>query len=158
MYGSGPKSAREVICSSVYLLFFTVMLLPPGSHKTGKLTFWLEEKYGRTSRAASVAAGVGVRIQLAATSEFSYLHRQIERSRERCSLRPHGSDALNEQLVLQRTCGCEIDLRLKTGRCPAMTRVHAYPQDTDWTLIRNDAAESLRKLALPRGLEPLFSP
>ena len=47
-----PVSAcfsAKAICSSVYLLFFTVPLLPSGNHKTGNLTFCLEEKNGRTS-------------------------------------------------------------------------------------------------------------
>ena len=39
------------ICSSVNLLFFTAPLLPPGSHKTGKLAFKPEEKNGKTSPA-----------------------------------------------------------------------------------------------------------
>src|SRR5206468_8501425 len=37
------------ICSSVKLLFFTAPLLPPGSHKTGKLAFMPEEKNGKRS-------------------------------------------------------------------------------------------------------------
>jgi hypothetical protein len=49
-----PVSARfkaNEICSSVNLLFFTAPLLPPGSHKTGKLAFKPEEKNGKTSQA-----------------------------------------------------------------------------------------------------------
>jgi hypothetical protein len=41
-------SAKE-ICSSVNLLFFTALLLPSGSHKTGKLAFKLDEENGKTS-------------------------------------------------------------------------------------------------------------
>jgi hypothetical protein len=33
----------------VNLLFFTALLLPPGSHKTGKLAFMPDEKNGKTS-------------------------------------------------------------------------------------------------------------